>query len=68
MTVSNSEKSSIAEKVIVAHASSKGAGGEDLAAQSADLLADIAHLCHQKGIVFEDVIERGLIHFESEIE
>lgn len=67
MEISNQARAKMVKSAVEQHAIQKGAGDEDLASQISDFVADIAHLCEQDGIDFSDSVERGLNHYDAEV-
>jgi hypothetical protein len=65
----NTERADLALKALVVATDWKGdETPEEIETYAGDLIANLKHLCGQKGIDFNDVLERGESHFNAEYE
>ena len=68
MGISVVENSKTALELVNGYAASLGREENSLSGKMTDVIADIAHLCNEKGISFEKVVNTAEQHFEMEIE
>ncbi len=61
----NNTRASFAAVALVAYI--KRVGEDEVETNVSDLLGDIMHLCDALGIDFDDMIHRGLRHYDREV-
>lgn len=68
MPAKNRERAMWAAVALEAFGNSTGICAEDeFDTAAGDFLADLMHLCDKNGVNFEDLLEKGRNHYESEI-